>query len=196
MSMKNWKNDILTIPNLLSLFRLLLIPVYITIYLRAQDRADYFLAASILAVSCLTDMIDGQIARRFNMITDLGKLLDPIADKLTQFALVLCLSLRHPILWFVVVLIFIKETFQLIGCAISLRQGKTMTGALLPGKISTVVVFISLITMVMLPDLNDSIILAIAIVDSIFLTIAFVNYIIAFVTNDSKHKVFIDKETE
>ena len=99
MAMKNWKKDILNIPNLLSLFRLLLIPVYITIYLRAQDKADYFLAASILAVSCLTDMIDGQIARRFNMITDLGKLLDPIADKLTQFALVLCLSLRHPVLY-------------------------------------------------------------------------------------------------
>ena len=194
MSTKDWKNEILSIPNLLSLFRLVLIPVYISIYLRARDYDDYFLAAAILAVSCLTDMIDGQIARRFNMITDLGKLLDPIADKLTQFALVLCLSLRHPVLWFVVVLIFVKEIFQLIGCAISLRQGKTMTGALLPGKLSTVVVFISLIIMVLLPDLSERIILAIAIIDSIFLTIAFVTYIIAFVSKDAKHKVFIDKE--
>lgn len=196
MSKKDWKKEILSIPNLLSLFRLLLIPVYITIYLRARDNMDYILAASILAVSCLTDMVDGQIARRFNMITDLGKLLDPIADKLTQFALVLCLSLRHPVLWFVVVLIFIKEIFQLIGCAISLHNGKTMTGALLPGKISTTVLFISLIAMVMFPDLSESVITAIAVVDSIFLMIAFVNYVVAFLSKDSKHKVFIDKDTQ
>jgi len=194
MSKKDWKKEILSIPNLLSMFRLILIPVYITIYLRARDSADYFLAAGILAVSCLTDMIDGQIARRFNMITELGKLLDPIADKLTQFALILCLSLRHPVLWFVVVLFFIKEIFQLIGCTISLRQGKTMTGALLPGKISTTVLFISLIAMVMLPDLSEPVVLAIALVDSVFLIIAFVSYAFAFLSKKAKHKVFIDKE--
>ena len=95
MDIKDWKKEILSIPNLLSLFRLLLIPVYITIYLNARTKDDYFLAATSLAVSCLTDMIDGKIARRFNMITTVGKLLDPLADKLTQFALILCLSLRH-----------------------------------------------------------------------------------------------------
>lgn len=196
MSNKDWKNEILSIPNLLSMFRLILIPVYITIYLGARDNDDYFLAAAILAVSCLTDMIDGQIARRFNMITNLGKLLDPIADKLTQFALILCLSLRHPVLWFVVVLFFIKEIFQLIGCTISLRQGKTMTGALLPGKICTTVLFISLIAMVMLPGLSESIVLVIAIIDSIFLVVAFSSYAFAFYSKKAKHKVFIDKEPE
>ena len=196
MSNKDWKNEILSIPNLLSMFRLILIPVYITIYLGARDNDDYFLAAAILAVSCLTDMIDGQIARRFNMITNLGKLLDPIADKLTQFALILCLSLRHPVLWFVVVLFFIKEIFQLIGCTISLRQGKTMTGALLPGKIRTTVLFISLIAMVMLPGLSESIVLVIAIIDSIFLVVAFSSYAFAFYSKKAKHKVFIDKEPE
>ena len=196
MSIKNWKKEILTIPNLLSLFRLALIPVYISIYLGAQSNSDYFLAASILALSCLTDMIDGKIARKFNMITDLGKLLDPIADKLTQFALILCLSLRHPVLWFVIVLFFIKELFQLIGCAISLQKGMKMTGALMPGKICTTVLFISLIIMVMLPNLNASIVLSLAIMDSIFLVFAFVSYTFAFLSKDAKHKVFIDNETE
>ena len=196
MSIKNWKTEILTIPNLLSLFRLALIPVYISIYLGARSNSDYFLAASILAVSCLTDMIDGKIARHFNMITNLGKLLDPIADKLTQFALILCLSLRHPVLWFVVILFFIKELFQLIGCAISLQKGKTMTGALIPGKVCTTILFVSLIFMVLLPNLNDSLILGISIVDSVFLIVAFVNYAVAFLSKNAKHKVFIDKETE
>ena len=156
MDIKDWKKEILSIPNLLSLFRLLLIPVYITIYLNARTKDDYFLAATILAVSCLTDMIDGKIARRFNMITTVGKLLDPLADKLTQFALILCLSLRHPILWYVVGLFFIKEIFQLIGCTIALRKGLTMTGSLLPGKVCTTVLFISLIIMVMLPNLGKN----------------------------------------
>lgn len=193
---KNWKKEILSIPNLLSLFRLVLIPVYISIYLNARDYTDYIIAGSILAVSCLTDLIDGKIARRFNMVTDLGKVLDPIADKLTQFTLVLCLALRHPALRFIVVLLFIKEIFQLIGFAISLRKGKTMTGALLPGKISTTVLFISLIFMVLFPNLDEIYFPVIAIVNCLFLSVAFVNYIVAFTKTDSKHKVFIDKETE
>ena len=62
MVIKDWKKDILTIPNLLSLFRLVLIPVYIVIYLNAKNAADYYIAGGILAVSCLTDAIDGKIA--------------------------------------------------------------------------------------------------------------------------------------
>ena len=194
MDIKDWKKEILSIPNLLSLFRLLLIPVYITIYLNARTKDDYFLAATILAVSCLTDMIDGKIARRFNMITTVGKLLDPLADKLTQFALILCLSLRQPILWYVVGLFFIKEIFQLIGCTIALRKGLTMTGSLLPGKVCTTVLFISLILMVMFPAIPQTTVSIIALVDSIFLIFAFVTYVFAFFSKKAKHKVFIDEK--
>ena len=196
MLSKSWKKEIFSIPNMLSMFRLVLIPVYISIYLNARDSFDYYIAAAILAVSCLTDMIDGKIARRFNMITNVGKLLDPLADKCTQFALIVCLSLRHPILLLVVILFFIKEVSQLIGCVIGLHQGKTMTGALMPGKICTTVLFISLIMMVMLPNLKENIVAIIAIIDSIFLIIAYISYIVAFSSKKAKHKVFIDKETE
>ena len=71
--MKDWKKEVLTIPNLLSLFRLALIPVYVVIYLNAHDPHEYYLAGGILALSCMTDLIDGKIARHFNMITNLGK---------------------------------------------------------------------------------------------------------------------------
>lgn len=193
MDIKDWKKEIFSIPNLLSLFRLLLIPVYITIYLNARDNNDYFLAAAILAVSCLTDMIDGKIARHFNMITNVGKLLDPLADKLTQFALILCLSVQHPVLWYVVGLFFIKEVFQLIGCAIALHRGLTMTGSLLPGKICTTILFVSLILMVMLPGIPESIVTTIALIDSAFLILAFASYTFVFFSKKAKHKVFIDK---
>ena len=63
MIIKDWKKDVFTIPNMLSVVRLLLIPVYVVIYLNATKAADYYLAAGILAVSCLTDLIDGKIAR-------------------------------------------------------------------------------------------------------------------------------------
>ena len=90
--MRNWKKEILSIPNILSLFRLLLIPVYTVLFLRAERPVDYWWAAGILAVSTLTDMVDGKIARRFHMVTNLGKILDPVADKATQCTLLVCLA--------------------------------------------------------------------------------------------------------
>jgi cardiolipin synthase len=145
MLIKNWKKEILSIPNLLSLFRLALIPVYIAVYLNATEPSHYYLSAGILAVSCLTDLIDGKIARRFNMITTLGILLDPVADKATQFALILCLAVRYPVLWYLVGMFVIKEGFQLIAGSLILRKGKILDGALLTGKICTTVLFVSLI---------------------------------------------------
>ena len=62
MYFKNWKKEILSIPNLLSLFRIALIPIYVVIYLNATEVYQYVIAAMILAVSCLTDMVDGKIA--------------------------------------------------------------------------------------------------------------------------------------
>lgn len=186
MFTKNWKKEIFTIPNLLSLFRLILIPLYVTIYLNARDAADYYLAAGILAVSCLTDMIDGKIARHFNMISSFGKILDPLADKATQFTLIICLAIKHRILWYLVILFALKESFQLIAGGIRLRKGIMLKGALFSGKICTTVLFLSLIIMVMMPNLSENLINIIAIVDGIFMLIAFVNYIIAYFFLDNR----------
>ena len=177
MPIKNWKKDILTIPNLLSLFRLVLIPVYVLIYLNARDNRDYFLAAAILAVSCLTDLIDGKIARHFNMISTLGKILDPLADKATQFTLIVCLALPHPVLWYLVALFVVKESFQLIAGGINLRKGIMLKGALITGKVCTTILFVSLILMVLMPDLSDTTILWIVIVDIVFMLISFADYV-------------------
>ena len=176
MIIKDWKKDILTIPNLLSLFRLLLIPVYIVIYLNAQDMTDYYIAGGILAVSCLTDAIDGKIARHFNMISTLGKILDPLADKATQFTLILCLAIRNPVLWILVALFVVKESFQLIAGLMILRRGKILAGALLAGKISTTVLFVSLIVMVLFPGLDTKTIQIITLVDSGVLLASFIGY--------------------
>ena len=180
MFINDWKKEVFTIPNLLSLFRLVLIPVYVVIYLNATQMHEYFLAGTILAVSCLTDMIDGKIARRFNMISTVGKNLDPIADKLTQFTLTLCLSIKYPILRFVLVLFVIKEGFQGIMGLINLRKGKMLPGALLAGKVCTTALFLSLIVLVLLPDLRPEIVNTIALMDTAFLSYSFVAYVFAY----------------
>ena len=156
MIIKDWKKEILTIPNLLSFFRLVLIPVYMTIYLKAQDTGDYIWAGSILAVSCATDAVDGKIARKFNMITTFGKFLDPLADKLTQFSLLLCLAIRHPVLWPVFSLFVLKELFQLFAGILTARHGYILKGALISGKICTTILFSSLVAMVLFHNMNDT----------------------------------------
>ena len=186
MYMKDWKQEILTIPNLLSLLRLALIPVYIVLYLDASETRDYFLAASILAVSCITDMIDGQIARRFNMVTNFGKLLDPIADKLTQFALAICLSLKYPAMRIVLVLFVVKECFQLSALLIHLKKGKVLDGALISGKICTAVLFISFILLVLFPMMPSRSVVMIAVTDTVFLLVAFLCYILAYFSKNTK----------
>ena len=186
MLFKDWKKEILTIPNLLSMFRLILIPVYIAIYLNADNTADYYLAAGILAVSCLTDMIDGKIARHFNQISSFGKILDPLADKATQFTLIICLNVKYRFLWYLVTLFVLKESFQLIAGGINLRKGRMLKGALISGKVCTTVLFVSLIILVMLPKLSANIVKIIALIDAIFMLIAFTEYVIAYFFKDNK----------
>jgi cardiolipin synthase len=177
MFTKDWKKEILTIPNLLSLFRLLLIPVYVLIYLNASVPAHYYIAGGILAASCLTDLIDGKIARHFNMVTNLGKILDPLADKATQITLIVCLAIRYRILWLILGLFVLKEGFQVVAGILTLRQGKMLTGALFSGKLCTVVLFLSLILLVLFPQLQSKAVIIIAAVDGFFMLIAFANYI-------------------
>jgi cardiolipin synthase len=176
MIIKNWKKDLLTIPNLLSLFRLVLIPIYMVIYLNAEDTTDYLIAGGILAVSCLTDAIDGKIARHFNMISTVGKILDPLADKATQFTLIICLAIRNPVIWTLVILFVIKEGFQLVAGLLTLRKGKMLTGAIISGKICTTILFVSLIILVMMPHLSTEAIAIITMIDCISMLAAFIGY--------------------
>ncbi len=180
MFIKDWKREVFTIPNFLSLFRLLLIPVYTILYLNARQYSESFLAAAILAVSCLTDMIDGKIARHFNMVSNIGKVLDPLADKLTQLALTISLSVRYPVLRGVLILFVMKEIFQATSAYIMFRRGKILPGALFAGKICTTVLFISFILLILAPTLPRNIITIIAVMDAGFLSYSFICYFLAF----------------
>ena len=86
-----YKHKIITIPNVLSFFRLLLIPVIVWLYIVKKDP---LWTTGILVLSGVTDVVDGIIARKCNMISDFGKAFDPVADKLTQIAMLFCLVSR------------------------------------------------------------------------------------------------------
>ena len=108
-----------------------------------------------MIISGLTDAADGIIARRFNMITDLGKALDPFADKLTQAAVVVCLVIRYNEIWWLVaalfMLIVIKEITLLILALLFLKKGQDLGGAKWFGKVSTIVFYILVIVLIGLP---------------------------------------------
>ncbi len=186
MFIRDWKKELFTIPNMLSLFRLVLLPIYAYIYLTAEEDFQFFVAGGIMAVSCMTDMIDGKIARKFNMISTVGKILDPFADKVTQFTLTFCLSLRYPILRSVLLLFVIKEAFQLTLGLIYLHKGMMLPGALLAGKICTTVLFISLIALVLFPNMPEIWVDLIAYMDAAFLAVSFISYFLAYFGKNRK----------
>ena len=169
MFSEKWKKEIITITNLLSLFRIVLIPVYVSVYLGATDKGGFLLAGSILAVSCLTDLADGVIARKFNCITNVGKVLDPLADKLTQLALILSLSARYQALYPVLVLFLGKEIFQCGALIFFAQKGKALPGALRAGKLCTTVLFLSLILLVLFPDIPTGIATLLILTDTVFI---------------------------
>ena len=84
----------MNVPNTLTVFRILLVPVFAVTYFRAPESL-FYLPAVILAVSGLTDVADGYIARHFNQVTPLGRFLDPVADKLTMATVTICLAIRN-----------------------------------------------------------------------------------------------------
>ena len=178
-----FKKDIFTIPNLLSLLRLALIPVYATIYL---DAGKPRLAALVLALSCLTDLLDGFIARRFHMISLLGKFLDPLADKVTQLTVLILLASRFPLVKSLIPLFIGKELVQCALAYLHFRRGKMLDGALWTGKIATAVVFVTLILLMLLPSLSYRAVRAFVLVDGFFLILALGSYLKAFLGNHPK----------
>lgn len=101
---------IVTVPNLLSFFRLLLIPVFLGLLISGQ----YVLALLTLVVSSFTDLLDGQLARRFNQVSRLGQLLDPAADRLYILAALLGLAARDLLPWWLVIVIVARDVMLLI----------------------------------------------------------------------------------
>ena len=145
------KKELLSIPNLMGYFRLLMIPVFVVLYLHAESDRDYYIAAAVMGISAITDMFDGLVARKFNMITEFGKFLDPFADKMTHGAILLCLCTRYRAMVILVVLFLIKEGFMAVMGLIKLRKGKKLNGAMWFGKVCTALLFVVMFFLILFP---------------------------------------------
>ena len=166
----------LNVPNALNLFRILLIPVYLWRYLTAQSQMDYLTAAGILLLSALSDTMDGYIARRFHQITQLGKILDPAADKLTLAAVIVSLWLTRPNWWPLYTLFILKEFLMLLGGLRLHRKQVKIEGAKWFGKLSTIMFYVIMIIIVAMPQLQDRTILTMLLVLLVFMLFSLLRY--------------------
>lgn len=170
------RKDVFAIPNLLCYLRFVLAGVFLYLYMREA----YAYSALVIILGGITDFLDGQIARRCHMITDLGKLIDPLADKVMQLAIAVALTSRYSLMIALLILFVIKEAFQGICCLIALKQGKKLDGALWFGKVSTAVFYVLMVILIAIADLPLWVVNGCIWVSMLCLAYAFLMYAITF----------------
>ncbi len=180
----------LTIPNLLSVIRIALIPVFGVLF----NNANYGWAVFVLAVSGLTDFFDGKIARKFNQISALGKMLDPVADKLTQITIAILFYITFSsssdetvktFSW-IFLIFLVKEALMIVAAVIMIIFGLKPCAAEMPGKIATFAFyFIMCIIIAFGPDIGilssvftlpSAVMIALVCISVVLTLIAFFSY--------------------
>lgn len=139
-------SDLFTVPNLITYIRFVLIAPFVYCFLKEE----YIYAAICIGLSGLSDCFDGMTARKFNQVTPLGKILDPIADKLTLFAVVICMVIYVPMVLPILVTLLLKDILMLLGGADLIKKGLTPPAANWYGKIGTIIFYFSVCVIVFL----------------------------------------------
>ena len=143
-------NEIFTIPNILSMFRIVLLPLIVWFFVCKED---HIMAIIILLVSGMSDILDGFIARKFNMISDFGKIIDPVADKLTQGVLLICLIFKHiQVLWIFGAFV-LKEFIMIMMGYMIIKRKNLVNSAKWYGKLNTVIIYITIVILIIFPDI-------------------------------------------
>lgn len=171
----NSQRKIITIPNLLSLFRVCLIPVIVWLYI-VEER--YFEAGCVLVLSGVTDIVDGFIARQCHMVSDLGKVLDPLADKLTQAAMLACLLLRFPLMTLPLVFLGIKETCMAVTGALVIKKTGIVPGAVWHGKAATLLLYTTMLFHIFWPEMPPTMSVTLIVACTMMIGISFVLYMV------------------
>jgi cardiolipin synthase (CMP-forming) len=174
----------LGIPNMLSVLRLIMIPFFVYYYL-ADMQYSGIIAAAVLVLSGATDVVDGIIARKFNMITDLGRILDPFADKLTQATVCTCLVVRRVAPFWILFLLILKELVMIGVGANIIRKGKEMMSSKWFGKMATVVFYAAMTLIIALRPTRNLIDILLGIVLA-FMFFSLIMYIPSFLKIFSK----------
>ena len=169
------RKQIFTIPNFLSFLRLCMIPLIIWLYCAQKN---YVLTAVVLVLSGLTDTIDGYIARRFNMVTDLGKALDPIADKLTQASVMFCLLSRFQMMLVPLLLLIFKEVCNGIMSLFVIKKTGKVCGADWHGKVCTWLLYAMMFLHIVWFDISRQWSTALISICVIMMTVSFALYMV------------------
>lgn len=194
------KSEILTIPNVISFLRIVFIAPFVLFFLNEQ----YIAAFSFIVLSGLSDCIDGYLARRLNQVTELGKILDPIADKLTLVAVIICLGTLLPQIVPLVIALVVKDLSMLLGGYYLIHKGIAPPAAKWYGKLATIIFYVSVVAIVFsrafLHYNNPLVVLVLLSITIVAMMFALVNYAIIFIKllneNEKKNKEKIEDENK
>ena len=174
------------IPNILSVIRIILVLVFVVVFFLPISK---LWALIVFLTAGATDVVDGFLARKFNWITDLGKILDPFADKLMQCTVLVCLCIENVVpIWFLLIF-FAKEIMTLLLGFIAIRRRSVVVVSKWYGKMTVCLFYATIVVSVLITDaLKNNLILAIAVfapavICSIITLIAYIKHYAAL-----KHK--------
>jgi len=170
------------VPNIISVFRICLVPIFVIVYF-TDDRDIKFYALLVFAIAGISDILDGFIARRFKAQSQLGRLLDPLGDKLMTFTAMVCITIDWPVILWAVIVFFVKEVLMGVGGLVLHRKVKIeLPPANIIGKISTIIFFITCISLMLFSNLlNRGAVTMIISVAIIFTLIALASYILSYI---------------
>lgn len=146
MKTESQKYPIFNVPNTLSFIRILVVPPMVYFFLNDQ----IIWAVVMITISGLSDAFDGFFARKLNQVTELGKMLDPLADKLTQVAAAVCIGVKFPNLLYILMVFIAKELLMALGATFLLKRHKKPCAARWYGKIATVLFYVSVAVIVVM----------------------------------------------
>lgn len=176
----------MNLPNILTVIRFALIPVFcITFFGGGPHR--YIYAALVFSLASATDVLDGYIARRYNLITNFGKIADPLADKSMQICALFCMQIADIIPNWVVLAVIVKELVMLVG-GIILYTSKVIVSADKYGKLATVVFYISIVLLIVFKNMPVAIKYSLILLSMFFMLLALFNYANQFKKIKSKLK--------
>ncbi len=141
----------MNIPNAISLFRIALVPVFMAAY----SAGNLYWTLAVLLLCGASDILDGAIARKFNMVTQLGKVLDPVADKLIQAAMMLCAAGRMPQMWLLLTLHVLRElSLAALGLYVKRTTGQ-IHSARWYGKLCTAFIYVLMLSLLLFPQMPE-----------------------------------------
>lgn len=174
---KDFWREYFSIPNIMGYFRIVLVFVYMYLFYKSLSGAPYWPVIATIVVSGLTDFFDGKVARKFDMVTDWGKMLDPIADKITIGAIILSLAFKYNIVMVMVGIYIIKEGYMAVSGMMLIKRGHKIEGAKWYGKVCTFSTYVILIALLLFPGMPTGAVTALVIINIVVMLFTFSSYI-------------------